>query len=378
MKNIFQPPSLFTYYYVIDKNVLLWLNGAMYRMSISGSAAEAKTKRSEKLPAPSVLLKVPDSMKQEFEALKEYDTAYSSPLKDLVFYGVPALGIIDGGATFGVSLLSDIWGLWFLPTVVGVGALFFAEKLCRKKYRKNLRHAKLVKQTVLALKNTLKDAYGLKVDTNISQYDYATVSTPRRMKSFAENILLGLDIRYSNDFYATNLETHKQERVTLTYDAASERFSLTHTYEGAPIAPKTENNVIELTASKKTGQKELAAEPVKEAVLPKLSTADFDFNSYPKKMRKAVGIAVQTYGKLADMNLSVEDSYKAERAALDLQGAVNLFDTIKDLGGPNAEETAVTIINKLNTELNTISQAKLKNAMGQLEQHRIYVTERES
>lgn len=347
-------------------------------MSINRTASSTKAKRSEPLPAPSVLLKVPDSMKQEFKALEEYDTAYSSPLKDLMLYGVPALGIIDGGATFGVSVLSDIWALWLLPTVVGAGALVWAEKVCRKKYRKNLRHAKLLKQTVLAIKNTLKDAYGLKVDTAIPQYNYSTISTPHRMKSFAENILLGLNIRYSNDFYATNLETHKEEVLTLTYDAASERFSLTQAYGGAPITPKAEKSVIELTASKNTGKKELAAEPAKEAVLPKLSTADFDFSSYPKKMQKAVGIAVQTYGKLADMNLSVEDSYKAERAALDLQGAVNLFDTIKDLGGPNAEETAVTIINKLNAELDIISQAKLKNAMGQLEQHRIYVTERES
>jgi hypothetical protein len=343
---------------------------------------------------PSVVVRVPDEVKGEFKSLSRYTAKYSSPFEGMdIGWMLIVMGeVVATGVAFGVFASIGLWEFGFAPLLLGGATLGAIEGAKRYSYRKHLRRVFLIHSLRKQLARVIKRSYGYDIKAIKSSYswDYSSVE---KLESFAAKILDGQAIKvkpihrdrygYSdwdyNDSFIKGIdkETHNAENLHLGYNPATSEL-VVYSSGRKPLTPTSSAPINALASAKKPAQKAIESNTKKEVVqLPKLSTKEFDFTSYPKSLQKVVGTTIQSYGKVSGLNLSVEEAYTAERAVRDLKDAVRLYEQIRSLGGPNAEETAVAIIDKLSDELDTIAKVKLDEAVSALERHRTYVSSRE-
>lgn len=340
--------------------------------------------------APSVVVRVPDEVKAEFKSLSRYTAKYSSPFEgmDIGWMFIVMGELVATGAAFGVFATMGIWELGFAPLLLGGATMGAIEGAKRYSYRKHLRRVFLIHSLRKQLARVIKRAYGYDIKVIKHRYEHDR-SSVEKLESFAAKILDGQTIKaslngrshwdYDYDFIkGVDKETHEAENLHIGYNPATSEL-VVYDSNGKPLTPSSTAPVDALASAKKPAQKAIESASKKEAIrLPKLSTKEFDFTSYPKSLQKVVGTTIQSYGKVSGLTLSVEEAYTAERTARDLKNAVALYERIRSLGGPNAEETAVAIINKLSNELDAIAKVKLDEAVSALERHRIYVSSRET
>lgn len=345
--------------------------------------------------APSVVVRVPEEVKKEFKSLSRYTAKYESPFKDMdIGWMLIIMGeVIATGVAFGVFASMGVWEFGFAPLLLGGGTLGVIEGAKRYSYRKHLRRVSLIHKLRKQLAQVVKRSYGYDIKAIKSSYswDYSSVE---KLESFAAKILDGQTLKVSprhrdrygysdwdyNDSFIRGIdkETHDMESLHLGYNPATSEL-VVYNSDRKPLTPTSSAPINALASAKKPAQKAIESVTKKEVVqLPKLSTKEFDFTGYPKSLQKVVGTTIQSYGKVSGLSLSVEEAYTAERAVRDLKDAVRLYEQIRSLGGPNAEETAVAIIDKLSNELDAIAKVKLTEAVNALERHRTYVSSRDT
>lgn len=339
--------------------------------------------------APSVVVRVPDEVKKEFKSLKRYTAQYSSPFEgmDLGWFYIIMGEVIGTGVAFGVFATMGMWELGFAPLVLGGATMGAIEGAKRYSYRKHLRRVWLIRSLRKQLAKVIRRAYGYDIKVIKHPYEYDR-SNVKKLEEFATKILDGQTIKavspgrprweYDYDFIkGVDRDTHSEENLHFAYNPVTSEL-VAYDSNRKPLTPTSMAPTVALASAKKPAQKAIETAAKKEEIsLPKLSTKEFDFTSYPKRLQKVVGVTIQSYGKVSGLTLSVEEAYTAERAARDLKNAVALYEQIRNLGGPNAEETAVAIIDKLSGELDAIAKTKLDEAVNALEQHRTYVSSRE-